>query len=432
MGGMLLSLTAALFLSAPMPVSMPAQGSITVDAGRGPLTVTLPVGYSATEPAPLILLLHGFGASGAGQEAYMRFRPIQDQYGFVYCAPDGTQNGTGQRFWNATDACCNFQGSSVDDAAYLLALIEAIEAAVSIDPRSIHLMGHSNGGFMAYRMACEHPEKIASIATLAGATFQDPADCVGVGPVHVLQIHGTSDATIGYNGGSIFGNQYPGALETCQMWATRNGCDLTTTFEGQALNLVSNLAGKETSKTRFPDNCGIGGTVELWTINSGSHTPSLSPFFAPRITEHLLAHPKADLMPDRYCSPASLNSSGASAVMGATGSDVLADNALTLTASDMPLDSFGYFLNSQTEGSSMPPGSQGTICLGGQIGRFSASILTSGSTGSFSLAVDLNSIPNNPTAAAMIGDTWRFQAWFRDANPQVTSNLTDAISLTIR
>ncbi len=427
---MLLSITAALILSSPAPTL--AQGSITVDAGRGPLTVTLPAGYDAAEPAPLLLLLHGFGASGAVQEGYMRFRPLQDQYGFVYCTPDGTANSAGQRFWNATDACCNFQGSSVDDAAYLLALIEAIEAAVSIDPRSIHLMGHSNGGFMAYRMACEYPDKIASIASLAGATFQDPADCVGTGPVHVLQIHGTSDATIGFGGGAIFGNQYPGALETCQMWATRNGCALTTTFEDQALNLVSSLAGKETTKTRFTDGCDLGGSVELWTIVLGSHTPALSPFFAPRITEYLLAHPKPAVSPETYCSPATPNSSGASAVMGATGSDVLADNALELTASGLPQDSFGYFLNSQTEGLATPPGSQGTLCLGGQIGRFSANVLNAGSTGTFTLAIDLTSIPNNPTASAIVGDTWRFQGWFRDANPQVTSNLTDAIRVTVR
>ena len=428
---MLLSLTATLALSAA-PCLLPVQGSITVDAGRGPLTVSLPAGYDANEPAPLILLLHGFGASGATQEAYMGFGAIQDQYGFVFCAPDGTVNGFGQRFWNATDACCNFQGSNVDDSAYLLALIEAIEAAASIDPRSIHLMGHSNGGFMAYRMACENSDKIASIATLAGATFNDPADCVAGGPVHVLQVHGTADTTIGFNGGAIFGNQYPGALETCQLWAMRNGCALTTTFEDEALNLVANLAGKETTKTFFPNDCSTGGSVELWTIEGGVHTPNLSPFFAPRIVEHLLAHPKPGVMPDRYCSPAAPNSSGAPAIMGATGSDVLADNALVLTASDLPLNAFGYFLNSQTEGLAMPPGSQGTLCLGGQIGRFSDSILNSGSTGAFSLEVDLTALPGNPTASAMIGDTWRFQAWFRDANPQQTSNLTDAIRLTVR
>lgn len=408
------------------------QGSVTVNAGRGPITVTLPSGYDPAEPVPLIVLLHGYGASGAIQEAYMRFGPIQDQYGYAFCAPDGTTNGVGQRFWNATDACCNFQGSNVDDSAYLRTLIESIEAAVEIDARSIHLVGHSNGGFMSYRMACEHSDKIASIASLAGATFQDPADCTGMGPVHVLQIHGTADGTIGYNGGSILGNSYPGALESAQMWALRNGCGLAIDVESQALNLDSSLTGRETSRTRFIGDCVIGGTVELWTINGGGHTPSLSQVFSRRVVEHLLARPKADLAGETYCSPAAVNSSGVSASIAATGSDVLADNALTLLASGLPTQTFGFFLNSLTEGSSAPPGSQGTLCLGGQIGRFSANVLNSGPTGEFALSVDLTDIPNNPPASAIVGDAWKFQAWFRDANPQVTSNLTDAIRVVIR
>ncbi|MEM8709961.1 MAG: alpha/beta fold hydrolase, partial [Planctomycetota bacterium] len=189
-------------LSLGAPARGPFSGGLTVDAGRGPITVSLPANYDPASPAPLVVLLHGFGASGPVQEAYMQFTPIQDDYGYVFCAPSGTVNGAGQRFWNATNACCDFQNSNVDDVGYLVDLIEAIEAAVSIDPRSIHLVGHSNGGFMSYRMACERSDKIASIASLAGATFSDPADCVGSGPVHILQIHGTNDATIAYGGGA--------------------------------------------------------------------------------------------------------------------------------------------------------------------------------------------------------------------------------------
>ncbi len=423
--GMALSILLALATISP-------QGSVTVDAGRGPLTVTLPAGYDPAEPIPLILLLHGFGASGAIQESYMRFRPIQDQYGYAFCAPDGTVNGGGQRFWNATDACCDFQTSGVDDSAYLRSLIETIEATVAIDARSIHLVGHSNGGFMSYRMACEHADKIASIASLAGAMFQDPADCVGTGPVHVLQIHGTADGTIGYGGGAILGNSYPSALESTQAWAQRNGCGLTIDTEDQALNLDSSLSGRETSRTRFIGDCAIGGSVELWTIEGGSHTPNLSPFFARRVVEHLLARPKADPAGEVYCSPAPLNSSGASGSISAFGSDVLVDNALTLRASGLPVQTFGYFLNSLTEGSTVPPGSEGVLCLGGQVGRFSADVLNSGPAGEFTLDLDLLDLPNNPPATAVIGEVWKFQAWFRDANPQVTSNLTDAIRVTIR
>jgi hypothetical protein len=267
---------------------------------------------------------------------------------------------------------------------------------------------------------------------MAGATFKNPLDCVGMDPVHVLQIHGTSDSTILYAGGSILGSQYPGAVETTQMWAMRNGCDPTTTVENNALDLVSNISGNETSITRYPSGCIPGGSTELWTVQGGSHIPAISISFAPSVVEFLLAHPKDGVDAVRYCSPAAPNSTGVPSRMDASGSDVLVDNALTLEASDLPLNSFGFFLASQSEGLYMPPGSQGSLCLGGAIGRFNTIILNSGSTGTIELLVDLGNIPNNPPVTAVVGDVWRFQAWHRDINPQNTSNFTDAIAVTIR
>ena len=57
--------------------------------------------------------------------------------GFVLVAPDGTLDRTGQRFWNATDACCNFFGDSVDDVAYLHGLVREVAAAYHVDSRRI-------------------------------------------------------------------------------------------------------------------------------------------------------------------------------------------------------------------------------------------------------------------------------------------------------
>ena len=102
---------------------------------------------------------------------------FSDQEGFLYLHPDGTTDCLGDPFWNATDACCNFCGSSVDDVAFLSAVLDAIEAQFTVDPRRIFLIGHSNGGFMSYRMACEHADRVAAIASLAGATWFDPLDC---------------------------------------------------------------------------------------------------------------------------------------------------------------------------------------------------------------------------------------------------------------
>ena len=135
-----------------------------------------------------------------------------------------------------------------------------------------------------------------------------------------------------------------------------------------------------------------------------------------------------------YCGPANLNSTGQSAVITATGSEVVQANLLTLTSSQLPQHQFGHFLNSQTQGFvPFAGGSQGNLCLAGSIGRYNrpGEILSSGAGGTFSLVLDLTDTPQ-PTGSVSIlaGETWNFQAWFRDNNPGPTSNFTDGVSIT--
>ena len=89
------------------------------------------------------------------------------------------------------------------------------------------------------------------------------------------------------------------------------------------------------------------------------------------------------------------------------------------------------FMNSQTQGLVMPPGSQGNLCLGGAIGRYRQDILNTGADGAVELQLDLSDTPT-PTGCVAIqpGETWNFQLWFRDVNPGPTSNFTDGVSIT--
>ncbi len=129
-----------------------------------------------------------------------------------------------------------------------------------------------------------------------------------------------------------------------------------------------------------------------------------------------------------YCGPAAPNSSGAPGQITASGSVSVVENNLTLTAIQLPPGQFGYFLASETQGSFVPMGSQGTICVAGNIGRFNAaSSIIQGPAGS--LHVDLGSVPVNPPQAVLPGDTWNFQCCYRDVNPALTSNFTDAVSI---
>jgi len=132
----------------------------------------------------------------------------------------------------------------------------------------------------------------------------------------------------------------------------------------------------------------------------------------------------------RYCTPAVPNSSGWSAELFVTGSFEVADNELTLTGTQLPLNQFAYFLTSQTQGFvAQPPGSQGNLCLSGTIGRFRNDIQNSGATGVISIQVDLTALPLSPPVAVAPGETWNFSAWFRDNNPTSTSNFTDGVAV---
>ena len=204
----------------------------------------------------------------------------------------------GNRFWNATDACCNFDRRSVDDVAYLSSVIADIEGKLAVDPKRIAVVGHSNGGFMSYRMACDRSDLVAAIVSLAGETFADPADCKPSEPVSVAQVQGTADDVIHFDGGGPLTDvtgPYPGAKATVAMWARYDGCGATASALGAKLDVDANLADgadpAETSREEW-SGCDAGATVQLWTIAKGGHVPALTPGFADAVVDFLVAHPK--------------------------------------------------------------------------------------------------------------------------------------------
>jgi polyhydroxybutyrate depolymerase len=269
-----------------------------------------------------VVLLHGYGMSGQAQENSMDFLPWSDQLGFLYVYPDGTVDEDGFRFWNATDACCDFYGTGVDDSGYLRALIDEIVALLSVDTERIFVLGYSNGGFMAYRMACDHADIIAAVASLSGTTFADPADCEPSAPVRALQIHGTDDPAIDYQGGATDMGAYPGAVETAEIWATYNNCSTVPDLSQPPLDLDSLLPGNETEVAVYGDGCDEGGISELWTIVDGDHMPRFSMDFAPLVLDFLYTDGGVSPMTHRQFIPAAAYAAGAEGAFFRTDVDL--------------------------------------------------------------------------------------------------------------
>jgi polyhydroxybutyrate depolymerase len=233
---------------------------------------------AGTAPRPLLVVLHGYGGGADAVLGRAEIERVAATAGVVVAFPEGTRDDRGNRFWNATRACCNFYADDVDDVAHLLAVVDEIVATTPIDPTRIGLYGHSNGHFMAYRLACTHAERFRIVVGLAGATDADPAACRPSRGVGVVHIHGTADQVIRFDGGRLAG-PYPGALDSAKGWAARNGCDPGAPEPApQRLDLTDDVDGEDTTQLQW--SCPPGFPVELWRIDGADHSPSFTERFA--------------------------------------------------------------------------------------------------------------------------------------------------------
>lgn len=284
--------------SAPVDAGAASDGGGGGDAGGGPprligpedrqARVAVPAAHDGVTELPLVVLLHGYSASSYAQDAYFGLSRYARTHGFYVVLPDGTVDAAGNRFWNATEACCNSGGIDVDDEGYLRGLVHEMKSLYPVDDSRVYFVGHSNGGFMSYRMACAMADEVTAIASLAGSTYGDASDCGASEPVSVLQVHGTADTTIAYDGGV----GYPSAPDTVARWAERAGCDTSMPTDLEPLDIEVDLAGAETAVRRFETGCADGLDAELWSIEGGSHIPVFNDNWMPMLTEWLFRHSK--------------------------------------------------------------------------------------------------------------------------------------------
>jgi polyhydroxybutyrate depolymerase len=286
--------------------SILTSGLVSAD----PAVHVLPVAdRGPTERRPLLIYLHGLGGSGAQALADPAVRGLAERGRMFLVAPDGNIDHSGRRFWNAGRACCNLDGKAVDDVARLEALIDHWRDRPEIDPARVYVVGFSNGGFMAHRLACWMDDRLAAIVSLAGAGRAREEACPIASSLAVLEVHGDADPIVRYQGGRVLDSHeldpHPSAPQTIADWAERLGCSPKETRpkataqssapRRSTIDLDPRLPGADTTVDAH-GKC-VRGTAELWTIHGAGHD-IVHPEILARVGEFLAAHPKPGPKPE--------------------------------------------------------------------------------------------------------------------------------------
>jgi len=238
-------------------------GTIQSDGLTRDYRLYVPAVYNGSVAVPLVLNLHGYGSNNLEQEFYGSFHAIADTANFLVVMPNGTIDGQGKRFWNTF-----LGGATVDDVGFLSRLIDTLSATYNIDPNRIYSTGMSNGGFMSYQLACALNDRIAAIASVTGSMIQSKLNaCNPERPVPVMEIHGTADAIVPYNGSAI--NTFVAIPTLVQAWVGFNSCSLVPTFTDVPNSNTTDGCTAEHYLYSGGDN---GSTVEHYKIIGGGHT----------------------------------------------------------------------------------------------------------------------------------------------------------------
>ena len=238
------------------------NASITHDGIQRDYILYIPELYDGSSAVPLVLNFHGYGSNAAQQMFYGDFRDIADTEGFLLVHPEGT-TFIGNQFWNV-----GFPGisSTIDDVGFTEALIDELATLYTINLDRVYATGMSNGGFMSFLLACQLSEKIAAVASVTGSMTQDTFnDCNAQLPTPVLQIHGTEDDVVLYNGNTL---SIPIA-DVISYWVDYNNCETTPSTTTLPDLDVSDGSTVEHSVYENSDN---GITTEHMKVIGGGHT----------------------------------------------------------------------------------------------------------------------------------------------------------------
>lgn len=196
--------------------------------------VHVPRDYSEERAWPLILMLHGAFSTAEDIEKWSGLSDLADREGFVVAYPNGIGLFGFLQHWNAGHCCGRGSADNVDDVGFLNHVIRDISDRLHIDPRRLYVVGHSNGGMLAYYYAAQESGRVAGIGVVAGSigsskSAHEPPFRVGPPEraVPLIAVHGRDDESVPFEGGSGLRSgkrRYVSVLDSVESWARYAGC----------------------------------------------------------------------------------------------------------------------------------------------------------------------------------------------------------------
>ncbi|MAU10479.1 MAG: polyhydroxybutyrate depolymerase [Anaerolineaceae bacterium] len=239
----------------------------------------LPPQYDGETLLPVVFVLHGGGGNAEHADLMSDFAAKGDEEGFITVYPNGTGRFNRQNTlltWNAGFCCSQARDKNVDDVGFFAELIDTLLATYAIDPNRVYVTGMSNGAMMTQRLGGQLSDRIAAIASVAGAAGgqQTPeSDLIMVAspsdPLNVLLINALDDEAVPYAGGQTslgtVGEEFVviSAEESLAFWQGANACPPDA---GVTNVLVTGIATEEIFA------CDSGAEVALVTATEGGHS----------------------------------------------------------------------------------------------------------------------------------------------------------------
>lgn len=239
--------------------------SITIDGIQRTYLLNLPPNYYESSNHALVIAMHGGGGEAVQFESTSKLTDKANASGFIVVYPEGVQsNGLLKaRTWNAGKCCEYAAKNNINDVEFISQLIDLLIASYKIDPKKVYVTGHSNGGMLSYRLACELADKIAAIAP-NGCTMVVEPPCTPSRPVPVLHMHSILDFNVPYTGGIGVGFTevyYPPVDSVLNVWSVINKCTTTSQV------LVNNASYKHTEWR----DCNNDMTIQYYLTKDGGH-----------------------------------------------------------------------------------------------------------------------------------------------------------------